>query len=78
MLELYQEPLAKIPLPTITNENRSDVESVIKFVDSALSLRASDKEVNLTEIEDSIEKLVCKLFNLSDADIESLSKVPKV
>jgi hypothetical protein len=74
MLELYQKPLSEIPIKK-TSENEQ--KSFIEIVDKILSITKSNdylqnpkKQAKVKAIEEEIDQLVYKLYNLTQEEIK--------
>ncbi len=68
--ELKTNNLLKIPIPRIVAHNQHLADSIIALVEEILQNKAKDKNFNSLESENEINKLVYKLYNLSDEEIE--------
>ena len=67
-LELYQEPLANIPLPVIDD----DSEAILARLEELSDLAISAEEGHMVLIMSEIDQLVCQLFNLDSKQINEL------
>ncbi|MCX2683414.1 class I SAM-dependent DNA methyltransferase [Campylobacter sp. MIT 21-1685] len=64
----------KIPIPKITKTNQKIANKIIALVDRILTLKAENKDSNSLELENEIDKLVYKLYNLTDEEIYIIEK----
>jgi hypothetical protein len=69
MLELYQEPLSKIPVPRISADTTSDVATIEQLVDVILELKAKNGDADIKDIEARIDIAVYRLYGLSPNEI---------
>jgi len=68
MLELYQEPLSKIPIPKITSDNKEKIIRIQSFVDQILSIKKTNPKADTSDLERKIDILVYKLYELTLED----------
>ncbi len=67
-LELYQEPLAKIPIPqsvAIDLQNK-----MIELVEVIIEMKKADQDANITKEQSEIDCLIYSIFNISDDEIK--------
>ena len=64
------EPLLNIPIPKIDSANQSIADKIIALVDEILATKDKNPKVDITKQEKQIDKLVYKLYNLNDEEIE--------
>ena len=68
MLELYQEPLSKIPIPILDTPEKCEIAGQIEIlVEKILSMKMENAENNV--LENQIDKLVFELYDLSEEEI---------
>lgn len=67
--QINQEPLLNIPLIEITKQNEKNANQIITLVDEILKLKAKDSAFDTNKLESEIDKLVYKLYNLTDDEI---------
>lgn len=68
--QINQEPLLNIPLIEITKQNEKNANQIIALVDEILKLKAKDSTFDTSKLESEIDKLVYKLYNLTDKEIK--------
>jgi adenine-specific DNA-methyltransferase len=74
MLELYQEPLSKIPIRKIeTQEHKAIASEIHQLVDKILKLKIKP-EINTSKYEKQIDLLVYKLYELTEEEIITMDK----
>ncbi|MDY5557132.1 MAG: class I SAM-dependent DNA methyltransferase, partial [Helicobacter sp.] len=72
--ELKTNNLLKLPIPKITKANQTIVNQIIALVDEILKLKAKDSTLDTSNLESEIDKLVYKLYNLTDDEIKMIEK----
>ncbi|MDI9355178.1 MAG: hypothetical protein QM532_03240 [Cyanobium sp. MAG06] len=70
MLELYQEPLANIPIPLITPSNQQIVNKIESLVQNILDQKAKDKDTNTKDLEKEIDTLVYEMYGLTEEEVK--------
>ena len=60
----------KIPIPKINAKNQTIANQIIALVDEILKLKAKDSTFDTSNLESKIDKLVYKLYNLTDEEIK--------
>ena len=74
MLELYQEPLSKIPIPILDTNHKQDLAQKIQVLVEEI-LRIKNEELGITtDLETQIDALVYVLYGLSQEEIEVITK----
>ncbi|WP_289181785.1 hypothetical protein, partial [Helicobacter japonicus] len=68
--QINQEPLLNIPLIEITKQNEKNANQIIALVDEILKLKAKDSTFDTSKLELQIDKLVYKLYDLTDEEIQ--------
>ena len=68
MLELYQEPLSKIPIPALTQDNQELVLSIGGLASEIISLKNKNKDFDTKDLENQIDGLVMDLYGLTDEE----------
>lgn len=63
-----------LPIPKIEPKNQKIVDGIILLVDQILKLKKQDLEVDISTLENDIDILVYKLYNLTDEDIKLIEK----
>lgn len=69
LYKIEKEPLLNIPIPKITKSNQKIVDRIITLVDEILNLKAKDSTFDTSALESEIDKLVYKLYNLNENEI---------
>jgi hypothetical protein len=64
ILELFQIPLSEIPIKT---GNLDKQTPFVHLVDEIIRLKKEDKDT--TELEDKVDRLVYKLYDLTEEEI---------
>ncbi|HEF1257767.1 TPA: Eco57I restriction-modification methylase domain-containing protein [Campylobacter coli] len=64
-----KEPVEKIPIPKINSKNQKIADELINLVDEILKAKEQDKNANTQELENKINSLVYKLYNLTEDEI---------
>ncbi|EIL9259062.1 Eco57I restriction-modification methylase domain-containing protein [Campylobacter coli] len=62
--------LEKLPIPKINSKNQKIADELINLVDEILKVKEQDKNANTQELENKINSLVYKLYNLTDDEIK--------
>ncbi|EOH1887369.1 class I SAM-dependent DNA methyltransferase [Campylobacter jejuni] len=68
--ELKTNNLEKLPIPKINSKNQKLADEFINLVDEILKAKEQDKNANTQELENKINSLVYKLYNLTEEDIK--------
>jgi adenine-specific DNA-methyltransferase len=72
--QIDKEPLLNIPLPSIMPpimpQNQRLVNQIISLVDQILSAKKQNPEADTSKLEKEIDKLVYKLYNLTEEEIK--------
>lgn len=68
--ELKTNNLEKLPIPKINSKNEKLANELINLVDEILKAKEQDKNVNTQELENKINSLVYKLYNLTEEEIK--------
>ncbi|EAL8036148.1 class I SAM-dependent DNA methyltransferase, partial [Campylobacter coli] len=58
--------LEKLPIPKINSKNQKIADELINLVDEILKVKEQDKNANTQELENKINSLVYKLYNLTE------------
>ncbi|EAI2374941.1 class I SAM-dependent DNA methyltransferase, partial [Campylobacter coli] len=64
--ELKTNNLEKLPIPKINSKNQKLADELINLVDEILKAKEQDKNANTQELENKINSLVYKLYNLTE------------
>ncbi|EPH5438014.1 class I SAM-dependent DNA methyltransferase [Campylobacter coli] len=62
--------IEKLPIPKINSKNQKLADELINLVDEILKAKEQDKNANTQELENKINSLVYKLYNLTDDEIK--------
>ncbi|EAI7852935.1 class I SAM-dependent DNA methyltransferase [Campylobacter coli] len=62
--------LEKLPIPKINSKNQKIADELINLVDEILKVKEQDKNANTQELENKINSLVYKLYNLTEDEIK--------
>ncbi len=62
--------IEKLPIPKINSKNEKLADELINLVDEILKAKEQDKNANTQELENKINSLVYKLYNLTDDEIK--------
>lgn len=62
--------LEKLPIPKINSKNQKLANELINLVDEILKAKEQDKNANTQELENKINSLVYKLYNLTEEEIK--------
>ncbi|EAI4081483.1 class I SAM-dependent DNA methyltransferase [Campylobacter jejuni] len=68
--QIDKEPLLNIPIVTINSKNQKIADELINLVDEILKIKEQDKNANTQELENKINSLVYKLYNLTEEEIK--------
>ncbi|RTJ18073.1 restriction endonuclease [Campylobacter jejuni] len=60
----------KLPIPKINSKNEKLADELINLVDEILKAKEQDKNANTQELENKINSLVYKLYNLNEEEIK--------
>lgn len=70
LFKIDKEPLLNIPIVTINSKNQKIADEFINLVDEILKAKEQDKNANTQELENKINSLVYKLYNLTEDEIK--------
>ena len=68
--QVDKEPLMNIPLVAIDSTNQNLANEIITLVEQILESKAIDSNSDTSELESQIDKLVYKLYNLTNKEIK--------
>lgn len=68
MLELYQEPLANIPIPRISSENIELSKQIEEYTLQIIENKKINKEVDTVNVELKIDELVMDFYGLNEEE----------
>ncbi|MDN2922041.1 class I SAM-dependent DNA methyltransferase [Campylobacter coli] len=66
----YKYNIEKLPISKINSKNQNIVDELINLVDEILKAKEQDKNANTQELENKINSLVYKLYNLNEEEIK--------
>lgn len=70
LFKIDKEPLLNIPVVNINSKNEKLANKLINLVDEILKAKEQDKNANTQELENKINSLVYKLYNLTEDEIK--------
>ncbi|EMF1053062.1 Eco57I restriction-modification methylase domain-containing protein [Campylobacter jejuni] len=62
--------LEKLPIPKINSKNQKLANELVNLVDEILKAKEQDKNANTQELENKINSIVYKLYNLTEEEIK--------
>ncbi|ECQ5772341.1 class I SAM-dependent DNA methyltransferase [Campylobacter coli] len=65
-----KDKIERLPIPKINSKNEKLANELINLVDEILKAKEQDKNVNTQELENKINSLVYKLYNLTEDEIK--------
>ncbi|EPE6504388.1 class I SAM-dependent DNA methyltransferase [Campylobacter coli] len=68
--ELKTNNLEKLPIPKINSKNQKLADELINLVDEILKAKEQDKNANTQELENKINSIVYKFYNLTEEEIK--------
>ncbi|ELW6629320.1 class I SAM-dependent DNA methyltransferase [Campylobacter coli] len=68
--QIDKEPLLNIPIVDTNSKNEKLADELINLVDEILKAKEQDKNANTQELENKINSLVYKLYNLNEEEIK--------
>ncbi|MFQ6341923.1 TaqI-like C-terminal specificity domain-containing protein, partial [Campylobacter sp. VTCC 70190] len=71
---LSNQYVEKFPIPKINSKNQKTADELVNLVGAILNLKEQDKNANTQELENKINSLVYKLYNLSDDEIKLIEQ----
>ncbi|GML69140.1 class I SAM-dependent DNA methyltransferase [Campylobacter jejuni] len=70
LFKIDKEPLLNIPVVDINSKNEKLANKLISLVDEILKAKEQDKNANTQELENKINSLTYKLYNLTEEEIK--------
>ncbi|HEG0277623.1 TPA: Eco57I restriction-modification methylase domain-containing protein [Campylobacter coli] len=70
LFKIDKEPLLNIPVVNINSKNEKLANELVSLVDEILKAKEQDKNANTQELENKINSLVYKLYNLTEDEIK--------
>ncbi|EFQ8131017.1 class I SAM-dependent DNA methyltransferase, partial [Campylobacter coli] len=68
--QIDKEPLLNIPIVDTNSKNEKLADELINLVDEILKAKEQDKNANTQELENKINSIVYKLYNLTEEEIK--------
>ncbi|ENT7611439.1 Eco57I restriction-modification methylase domain-containing protein [Campylobacter coli] len=68
--QIDKEPLLNIPIVTINSKNQKIADELINLVDEILKAKEQDKNANTSPLEEKINNMVYKIYNLTEEEIK--------
>ncbi|EOJ7976668.1 Eco57I restriction-modification methylase domain-containing protein [Campylobacter coli] len=68
--QIDKEPLLNIPIVDTNSKNEKLADELINLVDEILKAKEQDKNANIQELENKINSIVYKLYNLTEEEIK--------
>ncbi|EAH7176832.1 class I SAM-dependent DNA methyltransferase [Campylobacter coli] len=68
--QIDKEPLLNIPIADTNSKNQKIADELVNSVDEILKAKEQDKNANTQELENKINSLVYKLYNLTEDEIK--------
>ncbi|HEF9809289.1 TPA: Eco57I restriction-modification methylase domain-containing protein [Campylobacter coli] len=68
--QIDKEPLLNIPIVDTNSKNKKIADELINLADEILKAKEQDKNANTQELENKINSLVYKLYNLTEDEIK--------
>ncbi|EOI2202481.1 class I SAM-dependent DNA methyltransferase [Campylobacter jejuni] len=65
-----KDKIERLPIPKINSKNEKLANELINLVDEILKVKEQDKNANTQELENKINSLVYKLYNLTEEEIK--------
>ncbi|EQB3603927.1 DUF7149 domain-containing protein [Campylobacter coli] len=70
--QIDKEPLLNIPIVTINSKNQKIADELINLVDEILKAKEQDKNANTSPLEEKINNMVYKIYNLIEEEIKTI------
>ncbi|EKF9013689.1 Eco57I restriction-modification methylase domain-containing protein [Campylobacter coli] len=70
--QIDKEPLLNIPIVTINSKNQKIADELINLVDEILKAKEQDKNANTSPLEEKINNMVYKIYNLTEEEIKTI------
>ncbi|EGT6119895.1 class I SAM-dependent DNA methyltransferase, partial [Campylobacter coli] len=70
LFKIDKEPLLNIPIVTINSKNQKIADELINLVDEILKAKEQDKNANTSPLEEKINNMVYKIYNLTEEEIK--------
>lgn len=72
--QIDKEPLLNIPIVDTNSKNQKIADELVNSVDEILKAKEHDKNANTQELENKINSLVYKLYNLTEDEIKIIER----
>jgi len=72
--EITVQAMNELPIPEITKENQQTVNQIEMFVNEIIALKETDIATDISEQTAAIDKLVYKLYDLTNKEIETIEE----
>lgn len=72
---LSNQYVEKFPILKINSKNQKIADELINLVDEILKAKEQDKNANTQELENKINSIVYKLYNLNNEEIRIIEKI---
>lgn len=69
-ISFTKDMLNCFPIPKINSKNQKIADELVNLVDEILKAKEQDKNANIQELENKINSLVYKLYNLTEEEIK--------
>lgn len=70
----YKYNIEKLPIPKTNSKNQKIADELVNLVDEILKAKEQDKNANTQELENKINSLVYKLYNLTEDEIKIIER----
>ncbi|EAK7939439.1 class I SAM-dependent DNA methyltransferase [Campylobacter coli] len=70
--QIDKEPLLNIPIVDTNSKNKKLADELINLVDEILKAKEQDKNANTSPLEEKINNIVYKIYNLTEEEIKTI------
>ncbi|EAH5829991.1 class I SAM-dependent DNA methyltransferase [Campylobacter coli] len=70
--QIDKEPLLNIPIVDTNSKNKKLADELINLVDEILKAKEQDKNANTSPLEEKINNMVYKIYNLTEEEIKTI------
>ncbi|HDX3813530.1 TPA: Eco57I restriction-modification methylase domain-containing protein [Campylobacter coli] len=74
LFKIDKEPLLNIPVVNINSKNEKLANKLISLVDEILKAKEQDKNANTSPLEEKINNMVYKIYNLTEEEIKIIEE----
>jgi len=60
--------LEDLPIPKISNKNKLIIDQIERLVGQIIKIKSENKNLKTEELEDEVDQLVCKLYDLNEKE----------